>query len=219
MVALQAARDFGIEMKGATVAIQGFGNVGSWAAHFFNKEGAKVIAVSDVKGGIHNPDGLDIPSLLKYVAQNKTVVGFPGTTPVTQNDLLTLECDLLVPAALGGVITRQRASKLRCRMVIEAANSPTSPLAEDILAERGIVVVPDVLVNAGGVIVSYLEWTQNLQQFQWDLERVNDILYNKITTAYQEVYNISQERRVSMRTAAYIVAIDKVARACSLRGH
>jgi len=218
MVAKEACRDFGIELKGAKVAIQGFGNVGAWAAHFFALEGAKVIAVSDLKGGIVCQDGFDIDALNRHVKATKSVVDFPGSTPITQNDLLCLECDLLVPAALGGVITRQRAGKLRCKMVVEAANSPTSPLAEDILAERGIIVLPDVLVNSGGVIVSYLEWTQNLQQFQWEVERVNDILHHKITNAYQEVMSVVKEREVPIRTAAYILSIDKVARACQLRG-
>jgi glutamate dehydrogenase (NAD(P)+) len=217
-VAKAACQDWGIDLKGARVAIQGFGNVGSWAALFFHQEGAKVVAVSDIRGAVHNPDGIDIPALREYSDKNKSVVGFEGAAAIEANKLLTVECDLLVPAALGGVITREIAEQLQCKMVIEAANSPTSPLADDILQAKGIPVLPDILVNAGGVIVSYFEWTQNLQQLQWTEEEVNQRLERKILTAYRDTYHLAKQKEIEMRTAAYVLSIDRVARASRLRG-
>jgi glutamate dehydrogenase (NAD(P)+) len=218
LVGCEAARDHGIDINGARIAIQGFGNVGSWAATFFAERGAKIIAVSDINGGITNPEGLDIAELTKYVEKKGEVADFPGTTNITQDELLQLECELLVPAALGGVINKEMAANLKCKMVIEAANSPTSPYADDVLRERGIPVVPDILVNAGGVIVSYLEWTQNIQSVQWELEAVNTMLEKKIVPAYKHVLEVSKEDDVDLRTAAYIISIDQVARAAKARG-
>jgi len=218
LVGRAACEDHNIPLKNARVVIQGFGNVGSWTAKYFHEAGSKIIAIADVKGAIHNPDGIDITALWQFQKNNKTIVGFPGAMPMDPAELLFLECELLIPAALGGVISRANAPQLKCKMVIEAANSPTSPLAEDILAETGIVVLPDILVNAGGVIVSYFEWTQNLQQMQWTVDDVNARLENKIIKAYKDVHALAREKNISHRTAAYVLAIDRVAVACRLRG-
>lgn len=218
LVARAACEDHDIDVKGSRVVIQGFGNVGSWAAKYFHEAGSKIVAVGDNRGAIRDPDGLDVPALMEWTARNRSVAGFPGAFPMDPAELLTTECDILVPAALGGVINRQIAPRLRCRILIEAANSPTSPLADDILHEMGITVVPDIIVNAGGVIVSYFEWTQNLQQLQWTLEEVNSRLETKILKAYREVADLAKKKDILLRTAAYVLAIDRVAVASRLRG-
>jgi glutamate dehydrogenase (NAD(P)+) len=218
MVAKAACEDYGIELKGARVVIQGFGNVGSWAAKYFHEAGAKVIAISDIRGAIKNFDGIDVAALTKHVAQQRTIVGYPDAEAMDPNDLLTVECELLVPAALGGVINKVKADQLRCKIVIEAANAPTTPPAEELLATRGVPVVPDILCNAGGVIVSYFEWTQNLQQLQWSEDEVNRRLETKILKAYRDTHALAMEKNTLLRTAAYVLAIERVARASRLRG-
>jgi glutamate dehydrogenase (NAD(P)+) len=212
------ARHHGVDVGASTCAIQGFGNVGSYAAEFFHELGGKVVAVSDINGGFYDPEGLDVPRLLEHVKQNHTVAGFDQGKTVSNRELLTLPCDFLIPAALGGVITRDNADSIQARFVIEAANSPTTPQADHILNERGVVVIPDILVNAGGVTVSYFEWVQNLQQFFWDEDQVNRELAKRLESAWQAVSETQGERDIDYRRAAYILAIDRVARAESLRG-
>jgi glutamate dehydrogenase (NAD(P)+) len=205
-------------VEGKRFAIQGFGNVGSWAARFLHERRGRVVAVSDVKGGVRSPDGLDVPALVAHVRQHGSVVGFPGTDAVSNEDLLTLDVDVLIPAALGGVLTRDNARDVRARYVVEAANGPTTPEADEILHARDIPVLPDIYANAGGVTVSYFEWVQNIQQFTWDEERVNGELHRHMREAYATLARVGREHRVPLRTAAFIVAIGRVGRATVLRG-
>lgn len=214
----EIANEWGIALDGASVVVQGFGNVGSHTARILAARGAKVVAVSDVFGGIHDPDGLDIPELIRHVAKHKKVGGFPGAKEITNEQLLALECDFLIPAALGGAITKENCDSIRTKFIIEAANAPTTPIATKRLGERGVVVVPDILVNAGGVTVSYFEWVQNLQQFYWPLEQVERELSRIMTNAYQEVSSLRKEKETSFHIASYMIAIDRVARAEKLRG-
>jgi glutamate dehydrogenase (NAD(P)+) len=215
------ARDFGIPLKGSRVVIQGFGNVGSHLARLLDtEEGAKIICVSDVDGGVVNEKGLDIPGLLKHVAEKKPVSEWKGGKAITNEDLWKLPCDWLVPAALGGVITKEHnARAIECKVVVEAANEPTTPTADLILQERGIPVLPDFLANAGGVTVSYYEWAQNLQQYRWTHEQVNRELKATITKAYAAVRDLSKQKQATFRTAAYAIAIQRVAEAERLRGN
>lgn len=214
------SRDTGVPLKGGRVVIQGFGNVGAHLGLFLYEEGAKVIAVSDVEGGLHNENGLDMPALFQHAyKEHKSVVNFNGGDHITNEELLDMQCEWLIPAALGSVITKEKhANTLDCKVVVEAANSPTTPIADKILEERGIQVLPDFLVNAGGVVVSYFEWTQNLQQEPWTLEQVNRGLRNKMTQAYNIVQRLAEERGVPWRTAALAIALQRVAEAEALRG-
>jgi glutamate dehydrogenase (NAD(P)+) len=215
------ARDFGIPLKGASVVIQGFGNVGSHLARLLDTEaGAKVICVSDVDGGIVNEQGLDIPGLLAHVAAKRPVSEWSGGKAITNTELWGIPCDWLVPAALGGVITKEHnAWSVNCKVIVEAANEPTTPTADLILEGRGIAIIPDFLANAGGVTVSYYEWAQNLQQYRWSHEQVNRELKTTITKAYAAVRDLSKQRQVTFRTAAYAIAIQRVAEAERLRGN
>jgi glutamate dehydrogenase (NAD(P)+) len=215
------ARDFGIPLKGGRVVIQGFGNVGSHLARLLDVEaGAKVVAVSDVEGGIHNDKGLDLPGLLAHVAQKRPVSEWKGGKRITNEELWTVPCEWLVPAALGGVITKEANAKtVDCKVVVEGANEPTTPTADLILEERGIPVLPDFLANAGGVTVSYYEWAQNLQQYRWTHEQVNRELKATITKAYAAVRDLAKEKAVAFRTAAYGIALQRVAEAERLRGN
>ena len=206
------------EIRGKTFAIQGFGNVGSWAGRFLHERGGRVIAVYDVKGGVQNPDGLDVPRLLAHQKRENTVTGFPGSDPISNDDLLLLPVDVLVPAALGGVITDTNVKDVRARLILEAANAPTTPGADEALVKRGITVLPDIYVNAGGVTVSYFEWAQNIQQFTWEEDKVNAELHRHVRDAYATLARVVRERKVSFRTAAFIVAIGRVGRATVLRG-
>jgi glutamate dehydrogenase (NAD(P)+) len=206
------------EVRGKTFAVQGFGNVGSWAARFLHERGGTVIAVSDVHGGVRNPDGLDIPRLVEHVKATRSVRGFEGTDAIGNEDLLLLPVDVLVPAALGGVITEANAAEVRAGLVLEAANAPTTPRADEILAGRGITVLPDIYVNAGGVTVSYFEWAQNIQRYSWDDERITTELARHMREAYATLSRVAHTHRVSLRTAAFIVAIGRVGRATVLRG-
>jgi glutamate dehydrogenase (NAD(P)+) len=206
------------EVRGKTFAIQGFGNVGSWAARFLHERGGKVIAVSDSKGGVRNPEGLDIPRLVEHQERAKTVTGFPGSDAITNEELLLLPVDVLVPAALGGVISESNVKDVRARLILEAANAPTTPQADEALARRGVTVLPDIWVNAGGVTVSYFEWAQNIQQFTWEEDKINGELARHMRDAYATLARVVRERKVSFRTAAFIVAIGRVGRATVLRG-
>jgi len=220
-VMAEYARDFGIPLKGSRVVIQGFGNVGSHLARLLvAEEGAKIIAVSALEGGIVNEKGLDIPGLLEHTAAGRPVPEWPGARRITHEELWTVPCDWLVPAALGGVITREtNARTLDCKVVVEGANEPTTPTADLVLAERGIPVIPDFLANAGGVTVSYYEWAQNLQQYRWTHEQVNRELKATITKAYQGVRDLATQKGVTLRTAAYAIALQRVAEAERLRGN
>ncbi|HIB26006.1 MAG TPA: glutamate dehydrogenase [Candidatus Marinimicrobia bacterium] len=214
----ETASKFGVELKGATVAIQGFGNVGSYAGKFLGDMGCKLIAASDVHGGLHAPDGFDTDALFDYAYEHRTIKGCGQGKEISNDDLIALEVDFLIPAALGGVIHKMNVDQINCRYVIEAANGPTTPPASETLFEKGVHVVPDILTNAGGVTVSYFEWVQNLQQFQWEEEDVNAKLERKLVNAFKEVAALSDKKKISLRTAAYMVAIDRVARAFELRG-
>ena len=218
IIARETANLLSMDLEGASVVIQGFGNVGSFAGRFLNEMGSKIIAVSDVNGGLYDPDGLDITSLIDYNNKNGTIKGFSQGDSVSNEDILNIECDFLIPAALGGVIHKMNVEKLNCRVIIEAANGPVTPPADDILFKKGVYVVPDILTNAGGVTVSYFEWVQNLQQFQWNEEEVNDKLENKMVAAFNEVSSMMKSKKTSMRMAAFAVAIDRVAKSFELRG-
>jgi glutamate dehydrogenase (NAD(P)+) len=215
------SRDFGVTLKGGRVVIQGFGNVGSHLSRLLDSEaGAKVVAVSDVSGGIYNDAGLDIPGLLAHSARGKPVSEWPGGKRITNDELWTIPCEWLVPAALGGVITKEaNATTVDCKVVVEGANEPTTPTADRILEQRGIAVIPDFLANAGGVTVSYYEWAQNLQQYRWSHEQVNRELKATITKAYASVRDLAKEKKVTFRTAAYGIALQRVADAERLRGN
>jgi glutamate dehydrogenase (NAD(P)+) len=217
-VTLEAMRDEKIDPQGATVALQGFGNVGSHAAELMSQAGFQILAVSDVHGGIYHPQGLDTRRLREYKQEAKTVAGFPQADAITNEELFQLEVDVLVPAALEGVITQENAAHIRAKLIAEGANLPTTPEADALLRERGVVVLPDILANAGGVIVSYFEWAQNLQQHFWEEETVNRELQKIITRAYREVRTQAQRENVSLRLAAYMLAVERVARAERLRG-
>lgn len=203
---------------GSTFVVQGFGNVGSHTCRLLAAEGAKIIATSDVWGGLVNPDGLDIAALTAWVAQHRTIKGFPGGRPISNEELLVLPCDVLIPAALGHVLTKDNAHDVRAGLVIEAANAPTTPEADEIFEKKGIMVVPDILANAGGVTVSYFEWTQNIQQFTWELDKVNLELRRIMLKAFQTVHKVATEKKLSMRTAAFIVGIGRVGKATVLQG-
>jgi glutamate dehydrogenase (NAD(P)+) len=205
-------------LSGSTVAIQGFGNVGGNSARLFHEAGCKIIAVSDVTGGLVNKNGIDVPKLFQYVEKNRTVEGFDGADSISNEDLLELECDILIPAALENQITRANADKIKAKMVAEAANGPTTPEADKILESKGIVVIPDVLCNAGGVTVSYFEWVQGLYSFFWDEAMVNSQLERIMVGAYNDVHETAKKYKVDMRTGAQILAVGRVAEATNLRG-
>jgi glutamate dehydrogenase (NAD(P)+) len=207
-----------IPVQGSRVAVQGFGNVGSVAAALMNELGARVIAVSDVQGGVYHDHGLDIPQLLKYQQARKTVVGFPEAEAITNADLLTLPCELLVPAALERQITADNAGKIQCRILAEGANGPTTPEADVILRERGIFVIPDILCNAGGVIVSYFEWVQDLQNYFWTETQINRRLKQVLIKAFSEVNAQARRAQMDMRTAALMLGVGKVADGKRVRG-
>ncbi len=209
----------GKTLEGMTVAVQGFGNVGSISARFLAGMGARIVAISDVKGGIYNPSGLDLEALASFARSHGTVTGFsPGET-VTNQQLLTLPVDILIPAALGDVITTDIARNMKASLIVEGANNPTFPEADEILNKNGVIVVPDILANAGGVIVSYFEWVQNLQNFRWTYDQVVREQDSKMSQAFDKVYEISKARNLSLRLAAYYVAIQRVAKATELGGY
>ncbi len=218
IITREATRDFGIELKGARVAIQGFGNVGSWTARLLAEMGAIIVAVSDASGGLYASDGLPVEDLFTHAFERRTIEGFGTGESISNKDLLTMDCDILIPAALGGAITQQNAKEVRAKMVVEAANSPVTTIADIILEERGIHLVPDILANAGGVTVSYFEWVQNIQAFTWDERNVNEQLEKIMSRAYQNVVHVMREQGVPMRTAAFIISIQRVAEAQRLRG-
>lgn len=206
------------KIEGASVVIQGFGNVGSNAASIIHDCGAKVIAISDVNGGIMNIKGLNIPALRKHFDKNKTLAGFKESEPISNADLLELKCDILMPSAIENVITEKNAPNIKAKIITEGANGPITPKADDILYDKGIFVIPDILANAGGVTVSYFEWVQGLQSFFWTEERINQQLKEVMDKAFDGVYNMSVSEKVNMRMAAYMIAVKKVATADTTLG-
>jgi glutamate dehydrogenase (NAD(P)+) len=206
-------------LDGASVAIQGFGNVGSWAARIVAETGARVVAVSDVRGGIYNPAGLDVDKIWAHRDATGSVVDVPDADTISNDELLTLDVDWLIPAALGEVIHGRNASKIRARVIVEAANHPITPLADQALNDAGVVVIPDILANAGGVTVSYFEWTQNIQQFRWEEEQVNDQLRKIMAGAYSAVAELARSKAMTLREAAFAIGVSRVARAARLRGY
>jgi glutamate dehydrogenase (NAD(P)+) len=211
-------QNLGRALDDATVAIQGFGNVGSWTARTMHERGARIVAVSDVNGGIHDERGLDLRQLLRHMADAGTVVGFHGAQPITNAELLELPVDVLVPAAMEGQITRENADRIRAHLVAEGANGPTTPEADQVLENKGILVIPDILCNAGGVVVSYFEWVQSLQSFFWDEGEVRRQMEHKLLDNLDAVIGMTQRRRCSMRMAAYVIAIERIADAIKVRG-
>jgi glutamate dehydrogenase/leucine dehydrogenase len=219
IVVAEAARKLNINIKGATVAIQGFGNVGSNAAIIMAKEyGMKVVAVSDSKGGIYNKNGLNVDKVLAEKEKSGTVTTYKDAEKITNDELLTLDVDVLVPAALEQVITKDNAEKIKAKIIGEGANGPTTPEADEILYQKGTMVIPDILANSGGVTVSYFEWVQNLERLQWPLEQVNKMLEQKMVKAFNDVYEASKKYKTDMRTAALTVAVSRVSQAIKLRG-
>ncbi len=222
IVTREAARHIGLSMQDATVVIQGFGNVGSTSAEMLERMHCRVIAVSDVTGGYYSRQGLDIAAMRRYVQQSpqRSLVGYDqhGMDRITNAELLELPCDILIPAALENQITGSNAHQIKARLLVEGANGPTTPDADEILAERGIYVVPDILANAGGVTVSYFEWVQGLQEFFWSEEEVNERLERILTRSFSSTVELAERERITLRLAAYLVAVERVAEATTLRG-
>ncbi|MBO8182580.1 MAG: Glu/Leu/Phe/Val dehydrogenase [Archaeoglobus sp.] len=221
IAAREAARVLNIPIKGASVAIQGFGNVGYYAAKILAEWGAKIIAVSDSKGGIYSEKGLDVESVAQHKAHTGSVIDFDGSENISNEELLELECDILIPAALENVITKENADSIKAKIISEGANGPTTPEADKILEEKGIFVVPDILANAGGVVVSYFEWVQDLNRYFWDEDRVNAELEKVLVRSFNEVVSIKKEyenANITMRDAAMILALKRVVNAFELRG-
>ncbi len=216
--AREACRRLGMSLAGARVAVQGFGNVGAVAAYLLQDQGSIIVAASDSAGGVYNPKGLNARELEAFKREHGTLAGFPGTTRVSNEQLLELPCEILVPAALESQVTADNAPRVKAHLIIEGANGPLTPKADEVFKDRGITVVPDILANAGGVIVSYFEWVQGLQQFFWTEEEVNQNLERIMVRSIAQVVETSQEKRTTLRTAALIRAIDRVAEALMTRG-
>jgi glutamate dehydrogenase (NAD(P)+) len=216
--AIEGGKLIGVPLEDARVVVQGFGEVGGAAARIAASLGARVVGLSDVKGGIHAPKGLDMAAVDAWVAEHGSLEGLPGTDRVSNQELLELDCDVLIPAAIQNQITRGNADRLRCRLLVEGANGPTDLEADAVLGDRNILVVPDILANAGGVTVSYFEWIQGLQQFFWTEEEVNTRLIQLMQRAFREVHTVSENRSVSLRTAAMIRGIERVKEAKRVRG-
>lgn len=218
IIAREIARHLGFELKGARIAVQGFGNVGSVSADLLSQQGAKVVAIADWMGGVYNEKGLDIPKLIDYASQHRSVAGYPGADPIDNEALLALDADILVPAALENQITTENAADVRAKVVIEGANGPTTPEAHRHLHARGITVVPDILANSGGVTVSYFEWVQDRHGYFWSEQEVNARLEAKMCEAVDAVLKTATKYNTDLRTAAYIVAINRVATVTRMRG-
>lgn len=210
--------DYGKEIKGLTFVIQGFGNVGAWVARLIHERGGKIIAVSDVTGAIKNPDGIDILALLKHKETTGSLSSFDGGDKMNADELLVHECDVLIPCALGGVLNRENAGDVKAKFVIEGANHPTDPEADEILSKKGVIVLPDIYANGGGVTVSYFEWVQNIQGFMWDEEKVNTELKKYMTLAFRDIKNMCKTHECNLRMGAFTLGVNRVARATVLRG-
>jgi glutamate dehydrogenase (NAD(P)+) len=214
----EACRVKKMSLRGSSVAIQGFGNAGSLAAKLFAEKKSRVIAISDSRGGVFNSRGIDPLKAMRYKERSGTVVGMPGTSRISNDDLLTMKCDILIPAALENVITLNNADQIKAKIVAEAANGPTTPHADEVLARKGIMVLPDILANSGGVTVSYFEWVQDLQSFYWSESEVNAKLESVMKRAFVEVHETARKHRTHMRTGAYCLAVGRVADATLVRG-
>ena len=217
-VGTEAAKHIGLKIEGARVAVQGFGNVGGIAGKLFAEAGALVVAVQDHTGGVANDKGLNVTKLLEHVAKTGGVAGFKGGEPLKEGEFWSCKCDILIPAALEGQITKANAPKIKAKMVIEGANGPTTPEADDILQDRGVLVVPDVIANAGGVTVSYFEWVQDFSSFFWSEDEINARLVRIMQEAFAGIWQVAQEHKVSLRTATFIVACQRILHAREMRG-
>lgn len=210
--------EYGKSISDQRYVVQGFGNVGSWAAELIHEKGGKVIAVSDVTGAIKNSNGLDIPSLIQHTKRNGGVKGFEGADSIDPKTLLVEDCDVLIPAALGGVLNRENANEVKAKFIIEAANHPTDPEADEILSKKGVIILPDIYANAGGVTVSYFEWVQNIQGFMWEEEKVNAELKRYMAKAFQNLKEMCKTHNCNLRMGAFTLGVNRVARATVLRG-
>lgn len=213
-----ASKHLGIPLNAASVAVQGFGNVGATAAKLLSKDGSRITGISDSKGGIYNPNGLDVQKVARHKKETGSVINFKDAENITNTELLELECDILIPAAIENQIHKMNASSVKAKMIVEGANGPTTYEAAKVLRDKGIFVVPDILANAGGLVVSYFEWVQDLQSFFWSEEEVNNQLRRVMDNAFHEVLEISQRHKVDMRDAAYILAIKRIADTMRVRG-
>jgi glutamate dehydrogenase (NAD(P)+) len=214
----EAARKKELRLQELSVAVQGFGNVGSYLAKFLAEEGATVVAVSDSRVGLHNPNGLDVAAAMAHKQETGSLAGFKGADEITNEDLFLLDCDVLAPCALEQVITRDNAAEVKAKIVAEGANGPITPAADEILEDKGVLILPDILANAGGVVVSYFEWVQGLQEYFWKEPEVNSKLRDIVTRAFNETWHVYEDREISMRSAAYGVAVGRVSEATVTRG-
>ncbi len=214
----EAAKRLNIPLEGARVVVQGFGNVGNASARIFHDNGAKVVAIQDVSGAVYNPAGIDPYDALEFLGQNGGLKAYPKAEPISLEDFWKIECEFLIPAALERQITAENAPHIRTRIVVEGANGPTTPQADDILREKGVIVVPDVLANAGGVTVSYFEWVQDFSSFFWSEDEINKRLEKIMSDAFKGLWDVSKDKNVTLRTAAYIVACTRVLESRALRG-
>lgn len=218
IVTLGAMEKLGLKPKDTSVIVQGFGNVGSISAQLLREQGCKIVGIGDITGGFYNKKGIDVQKAIDYVKQNKTLNGFTGGDKVSMTELLELDCEVLIPAAKEDQITHKNAGKIKAKIIVEGANGPTTAKADPILNERGIIVVPDILANAGGVTVSYFEWVQNRVGYYWSIDRVNRRLERMMKASFDNVYETAAKHKVALRIGAYIVAIDKVAKTLKIRG-
>ncbi|RZO50401.1 MAG: glutamate dehydrogenase [Sandaracinaceae bacterium] len=208
----------GDSMEGKRVIVQGFGNVGSWAARLFEEQGAKVVGIADVSGGYYNPEGINIEAAMKEVETDRSLEGFKGGDKLGGDAILVQDCDILIPAALGGVITKDVAKDVRAKIIVEGANGPTTPEADEVFEKAGVHVIPDIYANAGGVTVSYFEWAQNMQHFYWGEDRVNDELRHVMKKSWAELHGIARSRNIPLRMAAYVLGVGRVDQTTSMRG-
>jgi glutamate dehydrogenase (NAD(P)+) len=218
VTAREAARRLNLPVEGARVAVQGFGNVGEASARMFANAGAKVVAIQDVSGTVYNPAGIDVAGLRRFLQENRTLIGMPGCEPIKADDFWSVPCDFMVPAALESQINRYNADRITARIVVEGANGPTTPEADTILAERGIVVVPDVIANAGGVTVSYFEWVQDFSSFFWSEDEIYGRLEKIMSDAFGAIWQLAESRRMPLRSAAFVIGCSRVLEARAIRG-
>jgi glutamate dehydrogenase (NAD(P)+) len=214
----ELAKDMRMSIEGGRVVVQGFGQVGSWTVRIAAEMGCNIVGVSDISGAIYSSSGIDVDRLFRHKQETGTVVGFPGADQLTNEELLEIECDFLVPAAIERVIHAKNAPKIKAAVIVEAANHPITPEADEILNDRGIPVVPDILVNAGGVVVSYFEWSQNLYQQHWEADRVSEELSKIMTRAYSTVRDARKREGITYREAAFLIGVKRVAHVAELRG-
>jgi glutamate dehydrogenase (NAD(P)+) len=215
----EAAPKLGLTPSETTCVVQGFGNVGSWASRILQQLGVRLIGVSNADGAIRSDAGIDAAKLADFVASGGKLTEYEGVEAISAEELLTIPCDVLLPAALGGMIHEDNADSIDCKMLLEGANSPTTPVADEILQDKGVFVIPDVMANAGGVVVSYFEWVQNMQHFRWEEREINDKLGNIMRRAFREVDALAKEKGLTLRHAAYEVGIDRVVDTARMRGY